>query len=81
MTPDEVRLLDNSKALLFIRGFPAVMDDKYDLNHHPNVHRTASGGYLPYVHSPQTYVPITKAFNFGIVEKYELIDETEETEP
>ncbi len=81
MTPDEVRLLDNSKALLFIRGFPAVMDDKYDLNHHPNVHRTASGGYLPYVHSPQTYVPISKAFNFGIVEKYELIDETEETEP
>ena len=81
MTPDEVRLLDNSKALLFIRGFPAVMDDKYDLNHHPNVHRTASGGYLPYVHSPQTYIPISKAFNFGIVEKYELIDETEETEP
>ena len=80
LTPDEVRLLDNSKALLFIRGFPAVMDDKYDLNHHPNVHRTASGGYLPYVHSPQTYVPITKAFNFGIVEKYELIDETEETQ-
>lgn len=80
LTPDEVRLLDNSKALLFIRGFPAVMDDKYDLNNHPNVHRTASGGYLPYVHSPQTYVPITKAFNFGIVEKYELIDETEETE-
>ena len=81
LTPDEVRLLDNSKALLFVRGFPAVMDDKYDLNHHPNVLRTASGGYLPYVHSPQTYVPITKAFNFGIVEKYELIDETEETEP
>lgn len=80
LTPDEVRLLDNSKALLFIRSFPAVMDDKYDLNHHPNVHRTASGGYLPYVHSPQTYVPITKAFNFGIVEKYELIDETEETQ-
>lgn len=80
LTPDEVRLLDNSKALLFIRGFPAVMDDKFDLNHHPNVNRTASGGYLPYVHSPQTYVPITKAFNFGIVEKYELIDETEETE-
>lgn len=80
LTPDEVRLLDNSKALLFIRGFPAVMDEKYDLNHHPNVHRTASGGYLPYVHSPQTYVPITKAFNFGIVEKYELIDETEETQ-
>ncbi len=80
LTPDEVRLLDNSKALLFIRGFPAVMDNKYDLNHHPNIHRTANGGYLPYVHSPQTYVPITKAFNFGIVEKYELIDETEETQ-
>lgn len=78
LTPDEVRLLDNSKALLFIRGFPAVMDDKYDLNHHPNIHRTANGGYMSYVHSPQTYVPITKAFNFGIVEKYELIDEMEE---
>ena len=31
MTPDEVRLLSNDKALLFVRGERPVMDWKYDL--------------------------------------------------
>ena len=29
LTPDEVRKMDNSKCLIFIRGFDPVMDDKY----------------------------------------------------
>jgi len=29
LTPDEVRKMDNSKCLLFIRGFDPIMDDKY----------------------------------------------------
>ncbi len=83
MTPDEVRLLDNSKALLFIRGFPAVMDDKYDLNHHPNIHMTVNGGYPPYIHKGQSYsyIPFSEAFNFDNAEQYILLDENETEEP
>ena len=36
MTPDEVRMLDNRYALLFIRGEYAVKDEKYDILKHPN---------------------------------------------
>ena len=50
MTPDEVRKLDNSKAILFIRGEDPVMDQKYDLKKHPNYHRTAEGGGKPYLY-------------------------------
>ena len=31
MTPDEVRLLDNKYALLFIRGERPIKDFKYDI--------------------------------------------------
>jgi len=82
LTPDEVRLLDNRKALLFIRGFPAVMDDKYDLNHHPNIHMTVNGGYPPYIHKGQSYsyIPFNEAFNFDNAEQYILLDENETEE-
>jgi len=82
LTPDEVRLLDNSKALLFIRGFPAVMDDKYDLNRHPNIHMTVNGGYPPYIHKGQSYsyIPFNEAFNFDNAEQYILLDENETEE-
>ena len=82
MTPDEVRLLDNSKALLFIRGFPAVMDDKYDLNRHPNIRKTVNGGYPPYIHKAKAYpyIPFVKAFDFENAERYIYLEnELEET--
>ena len=44
MTPDEVRMLDNRYALLFVRGERPVMDFKYDILKHPNVKLTADGG-------------------------------------
>ena len=34
MTPDEVRMLDNRYALLFIRGERPVMDEKFDILKH-----------------------------------------------
>lgn len=52
MTPDEVRLLDNKNAIVFIRGERPVIDEKYDLMKHPNIQFTADGGAAPYVHSP-----------------------------
>ena len=50
MTPDEVRLLDNKYAILFIRGEQAVIDLKYDILKHPNVNYTTDGKGKPYVH-------------------------------
>jgi hypothetical protein len=50
MTPDEVRMLDNRYALLFIRGEPAVKDYKFDIMKHPNVGLTTDGGAKPYQH-------------------------------
>lgn len=50
LTPDEVRLLDNRDALLFIRGERAVCDEKYDLMRHPNIRLTADGGQEIYEH-------------------------------
>lgn len=52
LTPDEVRMLDNNKALVFIRGEWPVMDDKYELMRHPNISLTEDGGAPPYLHSP-----------------------------
>lgn len=52
LTPDEVRMLDNNKALVFIRGERPAMDDKYELMRHPNISLTEDGGAPPYLHSP-----------------------------
>lgn len=50
MTPDEVRMLDNRYALLFIRGERPVEDLKFDILKHPNIALTADGGAGPYRH-------------------------------
>ena len=50
MTPDEVRMLDNRCALLFIRGELPIMDEKYDILKHPNVALTTDGSAAPYEH-------------------------------
>ena len=58
LTPDEVRKLDNRYALLFIRGASPVMDEKYDLMHHPAISHSSLGGAAPYIHhgtKPPTY--------------------------
>lgn len=50
LTPDEIRLLDNRYALLFIRGERAIQDEKYDILKHPNLKFTTDGGAAPYIH-------------------------------
>ncbi len=54
MSPDEVRMLDNDYALLFIRGERPVKDLKYDLMKHPNIEFTSYGKAEPYVHGRVT---------------------------
>ncbi len=51
LTLDEVRLLDNSNALIFIRGEKPIMDKKFDILTHPNIKQTVDGGAMPYAHS------------------------------
>ena len=50
LTPDEVRMLDNQYAILFIRGERPVLDFKYDILKHPNVAMTADGHAGVYTH-------------------------------
>jgi len=66
MTPDEVRMLDNRYALLFIRGERPVMDFKYDIMKHPNVKLTADGGQPPYIHGEPTQAVATLVFDSDI---------------
>ena len=71
MTPDEVRLLDNSKCILFIRGERPVVDFKYNLLKHPNIRYTEDGGAAPY-----DYTAAGNALEDlpGAPENYELLD-------
>ena len=85
LTPDEVRMLDNRFALLFVRGERPVMDLKYDILQHPNLALTADGGQPPYIHGEPTQAVATFVFdsdvpkNAGKLEaiqtSYELLSE------
>ena len=50
LTADEVRMMDNKYALLFIRGERPVKDLKYDIKTHPDVKFTADGKGEKFVH-------------------------------
>ena len=78
MTPDEVRMLDNRCALLFIRGELPIMDEKYDILKHPNVSLTTDGSAAPYEHGGTEHAVATLSLA-GI--PAEAIPDREETEP
>lgn len=78
MTPDEVRMLDNRCALLFIRGELPIMDEKYDILKHPNVALTTDGSAAPYEHGGTEHAVAT----LSLAEiPTEDIPDMEETEP
>ncbi len=54
LTPDEVRMLDNRYALLFVRGERPIMDEKYDILRHPHVSHTTDGDGEAYRHGEVT---------------------------
>ena len=66
LTPDEVRMLDNRYALLFVRGERPIMDLKYDILKHPNVKLTADGGCPPYIHGEPTQAIASFVFDSKI---------------
>lgn len=81
MTPDEVRMLDNSKALVLIRGERPVIDDKYDILKHPNIQETEDGGAAPYLHSPTClYAAGDLSFPFTALDDVEIIGASESEE-
>jgi type IV secretion system protein VirD4 len=77
LTPDEVRMLDNRYALLFIRGERAVMDDKYDILKHPDLKLTVDGGGEPFQHGGAEYALDWKAVALNENSDYELLSEEE----
>lgn len=63
LTLDEVRLLDNANALIFVRGERPIMDRKFDILSHLNIKKTADGGANAYLHSKvQTYFQADLSF-------------------
>ena len=80
LTPDEVRMLDNKKAIVLIRGEAPVIDDKYDLMKHPNIKFTADGGAAAYIHSPVClYDTGDLDFSFTSLDDVEIIESMEES--
>ena len=73
MTPDEVRMLDNMYALLFIRGERPVKDLKFDILKHPNINKTADGKAEEYEHGEVTEATGTISISYGT--EYEEVDE------
>ncbi len=85
MLPEEVRLLDNRYALLFVRGENAVMDEKYDLMKHPNIALTTDGGSKPYEHGlapfaldPETIILDDESYI--VLSSDEILEQFEEEE-
>ena len=66
LTPDEVRMLDNRYALLFIRGERPIMDEKYDILRHPNIAGTADGKAENFRHGTITDSVGTLVFDWSI---------------
>ncbi len=77
LTPDEVRMLDNRFALLFIRGERAVMDEKYDILKHPNLKLTVDGGSQSFRHGGAENALDWKAVALNEEGDYELLSEEE----
>ena len=79
MTPDEVRMLDNRYALLFIRGERPVKDLKFDILKHPFVKDTADGDAGPYLHGQERDSVAAIELFYGEPEE-EMMTETGQTE-
>ena len=77
MLPDEVRMLDNNYAILFIRGERPVKDRKYDIKKHPNVSLTTDGKGKPYVHGKVDKAIATITVDYDI-DKYKFNNIEEE---
>ena len=73
LQPDEVRMLDNKNALLFIRGERPILDAKYDLMKHPNIRYTEDGGAGPFNYAKAPLAHDDFTFDETRYDDYELL--------
>lgn len=73
LQPDEVRMLDNQNALLFIRGERPILDAKYDLMKHPNIRYTEDGGAGPFNYAKAPLAQDDFTFDETRYDDYELL--------
>ena len=73
LQPDEVRMLDNQNALLFIRGERPILDAKYDLMKHPNIRYTEDGGAGPFNYAKAPLAHDDFVFDETRYDDYELL--------
>lgn len=73
LQPDEVRMLDNQNALLFIRGERPILDAKYDLMKHPNIRYTEDGGAGPFNYAKAPLAHDNFTFDETRYNDYELL--------
>lgn len=73
LQPDEVRMLDNQNALLFIRGERPILDAKYDLMKHPNIRYTEDGGADPFNYAKAPLAHDDFTFDETRYDDYELL--------
>lgn len=73
LQPDEVRMLDNQNALLFIRGKRPILDAKYDLMKHPNIRYTEDGGAGPFNYAKAPLAHDDFTFDETRYNDYELL--------
>lgn len=66
LTPDEVRMLDNKYAILFVRGERPIKDLKYDILKHPNVTLTTDGKAKPYIHGKTDNAIATVTMDYDV---------------
>ena len=73
LQPDEVRMLDNQNALLFIRGERPILDAMYDLMKHPNIRYTEDGGAGPFNYAKAPLAHDDFTFDETRYNDYELL--------
>lgn len=73
LQPDEVRMLDNQNAFLFIRGERPILDAKYDLMKHPNIRYTEDGGAGPFNYAKAPLAHDDFTFDETRYDDYELL--------
>ena len=79
LSPDEVRMLDNKYAILFVRGERPIRDLKYDILKHPNINLTADGKSKYYEHGTENKSIATIVVDYNVKNyRYDSIEEIEE---
>lgn len=75
MTSDEVRMLDNKYAILFIRGERPVKDLKFNLFEHKNAQLSGLGKSKPYIHGGTENAIATISFSYDEIDDIQSTNE------